>query len=96
MRFLIIRLGTILILFIFNPSLYAGGFEDYRQTILAKCPTINQLVIKKSLIELTQSQDCSALFTASLLKDCPQINCTSLINYWYTSNNSKSGAVIGN
>ena len=76
-------------------NLHAESLEDYLSTISNLCPVSNKLIIKKSLIELTSAQNCTTLFTSLLLKDCPQLNCNSLVDHWVAFNSKNSGAVIG-
>jgi hypothetical protein len=87
-----------LCLFLFLVCNYsmAGGLDEYMSAITSQCSEINQLIIKKSLIELTQEQSCNSPFTTLLLKQCPQLKCASLINNLVTLNGVKSGSVIGN
>lgn len=85
----------LILFFSVNINSHAGGLEEYMATINNQCPGINQLIIKKSLIEITQVQNCSAAFTSLLLRECTKLNCNELINYWLSFNGSKSGTVIG-
>ena len=85
----------LLILFVFSFSSYSGGLDEYMNVVSSYCPSANKLIIKKSLIELTQDQNCKSSFTSLLLKDCPQLNCTVLIGFLTSLNSVQNGAVIG-
>jgi hypothetical protein len=74
---------------------FAGEFDAYVATIKSQCSEANQLVVKKSLIELTQEQNCNSAFTSLLLKGCSQLDCKKLISYWTAFNSATAGAVIG-
>ncbi|MDO9181599.1 MAG: hypothetical protein Q7U04_04285 [Bacteriovorax sp.] len=89
------KYSIFLTIFFYSLMTYAGGLEDYMSAINNQCPSINQLIIKKSLIEIARSQACNSSFTNLLLKECPQINCSTLLNNWISFNNTNSGAVIG-
>ncbi len=83
-----------LMLFLFSNA-FASGLEEYITSVHNQCASVNQLIIKKSLIEITQEQNCTEVFTALLLKQCPQVNCSRLLGYWAAFNNTNSGSVIG-
>jgi hypothetical protein len=85
-----------LLFFLVSNFSIAGGLDEYMSAISNQCTDINQLIVKKSLIELTQEQSCNSPFTTLLLKQCPQLKCASLINSLVTLNGVKSGSVIGN
>jgi hypothetical protein len=77
------------------PISYSGEFDDYLTAIKNECPNVNQLTVKKSMIELVKSSDCNSVFTTLLLKDCTQLNCSKLIRYWGAFNSAKAGAILG-
>jgi hypothetical protein len=74
---------------------YAGDLENYMAQINNSCEGVNLLIVKKSLIELTVDQSCNSSFTLLLLKNCPNLNCQTLIKNWASFNTSRPGAVIG-
>jgi hypothetical protein len=80
---------------ILNSNVFASGLEEYIASVHNQCAGVNQLIIKKSLIEITQDQNCTEVFTSLLLKQCPQVNCFKLLSFWASFNNTTSGSVIG-
>jgi hypothetical protein len=89
------KLYLLLFVLFFNIPSNAGGLEDYINAVKTQCLNINPLIIKKSLIELTHDQNCGNSFTSLLLRECPNVSCSLLLNNWVTFNNAKAGAVIG-
>ncbi len=76
---------------------YGGIIEDVEKNLRPKCTEINQLILKKSLIEqLNQDTEiCGQVFTAKLLLNCPQINCHFYLNLINKIKENKGGNVIG-
>ena len=86
---------TLLISLCFIQNLHAGGLDEYLTTLSSKCPGVKSLIVKKSLIEITNNKNCNEPFTALLLRECPQLSCTEVIGYWGSFNSTNAGAVIG-
>jgi hypothetical protein len=83
------------LMLLLSPTLFAGSLEDYISKIKNECSSVNELVIKKSLIEITQSQNCASSFTSKILNECTKMSCTLLLSHWSAFNSNKNGAVIG-
>ncbi|MBP9679788.1 MAG: hypothetical protein KBD76_00165 [Bacteriovorax sp.] len=84
-------LKSLLLIFTLSANLaLSADLSEIINSISAQCPKVNILIIKKSLIEMRGSNFCQGTFTSILLKECPQINCSTL-----TSINTNAGAVIG-
>ena len=88
------KLFLVLVLFSI-PIANAGSLDEYLSTIGKKCPMVNSLIIKKSLIELTKNLSCEEMFTSLLLKQCSALNCSTLKNSFASYNSSNQGAVVG-
>ena len=86
---------VVIIYLLTTSRIYAAGFEQAIVNISNQCPDVKLLVIKKSLIELHQNHFCGNTFTSLLLKECPQVTCSSLQSIADTLSNNKSGAIIG-
>jgi hypothetical protein len=87
--------NLVALIYLLTSRSYAANFDQALVTISNQCPEVKLLVIKKSLIELHQNRFCGNTFTTLLLKECPQVTCSSLQSIADILSNSKSGAVIG-
>ncbi len=88
-------IASLAISLLFSVNSFAGGLQDYMTSISGKCPNVKNLIIKKSLIEMTNGKDCNESFTALLLKECPQISCSAVMDSLVSFNTSNMGVVIG-
>ena len=56
---------------------------------------INKLLIKKSLIELINGDECSGKFTGLILSQCDKLKCNQLKNIYLELERVRSGSVVG-
>lgn len=93
MRYLFIILVFLKLSF----STYAATASNFTEQIHIICPKIKSLIIKKSLIELINntSSNCEGLFTKTIIRKCPSLNCQVLISIYTEIMEKESGKVIG-
>jgi hypothetical protein len=90
-------LSTIFITFLISFSVRAGSVEDFSKFVLDKCPSLNTLMIKKSMIEIIQyeKEACKKTFTGQLVSQCTSVSCDELTLAYKKIHTKSEGNVIG-
>jgi hypothetical protein len=86
----------ILIFLIVMPSTSAfAGLGEYADYLIKLCPGTSRLLIKKSLVEIGNSGDCSERFTFEIIRQCPQIQCRQLVDAYKYKFLNRPGLIVG-
>jgi hypothetical protein len=72
-----------------------ASLKDHFDFVEKKCSSASSLLVKKSALELNQSQDCGQTFTAQLISKCAGLSCEQLINSYKKNAQGRSGSVVG-
>lgn len=72
-----------------------AGLGDYSDYLIKLCPDTSRLLIKKSLVEIGNTGDCSERFSSEIIKQCPQIQCRQLVDAYKFKFLNRPGLIVG-
>lgn len=72
-----------------------AGLGEYTDYLIKLCPDSSRLLIKKSLVEIGNTGDCSERFSSEIIKQCPQIQCRQLVDAYKFKFLNRLGLIVG-
>lgn len=80
-------------LMLVNPAL--AGLSEYTNHVIEQCPKVSRLLIKKSLLEIGKTGDCSERFSSEILKTCPHMQCMHFVDAYKFKFLNRPGLIVG-